>query len=114
MRIEHYSFGKITIDGKTYTSDVIIYPGRVDSSWWRKEGHRLQTDDLTDIVNAKPEVLVVGTGYSGLMVVPKETIAYLNSKGIEVSVDLTTKAVDLFNKLQSKDKVVIAALHLTC
>jgi len=23
MRIEHYSFGKITIDGKVYTSDVI-------------------------------------------------------------------------------------------
>jgi hypothetical protein len=113
MKVEHYSFGKITIDGKTYTSDVIIYPGRVNSSWWRKEGHNLQVVDLTDVINAKPEVLIVGTGSSGLMKVPKDTISHLESKGIEVHVALTEKAVELFNKLQ-KDKIVIAALHLTC
>ena len=113
MKIEHYSFGRITIDGKTYTSDVIIYQGRVDSSWWRKEGHNLNIVDLTDVINAKPGVLIVGTGSSGLMKVPKETISHLESKGIKVHVSLTEKAVELFNKLQ-KVKVVIAALHLTC
>ncbi len=113
MKIEHYSFGKITINGKTYTSDVIIYPGRVDSSWWRKEGHYLQVVDLTDVINAKPEVLIIGTGYSGVMVVPKETISHLESKGIEVHVARSEKAVEMFNKLQ-KEKLVIAALHLTC
>lgn len=113
MKIEHYSFGKITINGKTYTSDVIIYPGRVDSLWWRKEGHYLQVVDLTDVINAKPEVLIIGTGYSGVMVVPKETISHLESKGIEVHVARSEKAVEMFNKLQ-KEKIVIAALHLTC
>lgn len=113
MKIEHYSFGKITIDGKTYTSDVIIYPDRIDSSWWRKEGHSLHIADLVEVVNAKPEILVVGTGYSGLMVVPEETISYLKSRGIEVHVARTEKAVKLFNDLQ-KNKRVIAALHLTC
>jgi hypothetical protein len=112
MKIEHYSFGKITIDGKTYTSDVIIYPGRVDSSWWRKEGHYLQVVDLTDVINAKPEVLIIGTGYSGVMRVPKETISHLESKGIEVHVARSEKAVEMFNKLQ-KEKIAIAALHLT-
>jgi hypothetical protein len=113
MKIEHYSFGRITIDGKTYTSDVIIYPGRVDSSWWRKEGHYLQVVDLVDVINAKPEVLIIGTGYSGVMVVPKETVSHLESKGIEVHVARSEKAVEIFNKLQ-KEKLVIAALHLTC
>jgi hypothetical protein len=113
MKIEHYSFGNIIIDGKTYTSDVIIYPGRVDSSWWRKEGHYLQVGDLSDVIKAKPEVLIIGTGYSGVMVVPKETISPLESKGIEVHVERTGKAVELFNKIQ-RDKIVIAALHLTC
>jgi hypothetical protein len=113
MKIEHYSFGRITIDGKTYTSDVIIYPGRVDSSWWRKEGHYLQVVDLVDVINAKPEVLIIGTGYSGVMVVPKKTISHLESNGIEVHVARSEKAVEMFNKLQKK-KIVIAALHLTC
>ena len=113
MKLEHYSFGRLTIDGKTYTSDVIIYPGRVDSSWWRKEGHYLQVVDLVDVINAKPEVLIIGTGYSGVMVVPKETISHLESKGIEVHVARSEKAVEMFNKLQ-KEKLLIAALHLTC
>jgi hypothetical protein len=113
MRIEHYSFGRITIDGKTYTSDVIIYPERVDASWWRKQGHYLYIVDLKEVVDARPEVITVGTGYSGSMVVPEETIAHLKSKGIDVHVARTGKVVELFNKLQ-KDKKVIAALHLTC
>jgi hypothetical protein len=67
--IEDYDFGILRIDGKEYHSDVIIYPEnphggcRVDGSWWQKEGHRLDRTDLDDVVNARPEVLVVGTGY---------------------------------------------------
>lgn len=120
MKIEHYSFGNITIDGKGYTSDVIIYPDRVDSSWWRKEGHNLQSEDLGDVVKARPDILVVGTGASGVMRVPKETVAHLESKGIKVYAARTGEAVDLFNSLQSKTggggktESVIAALHLTC
>lgn len=114
MNIELYSFGNITIYGKTYTADVIIYPGKVDSAWWRKEGHYLQVADLADVIKAKPEVVIIGTGYSGVMVVPKETISHLESRGIEVHVERTGKAVELFNKVQGKDKIVIAALHLTC
>jgi hypothetical protein len=113
MKIEHYSFGKITIEGKTYTSDVIIYPEKVNASWWRKEGHNLQVVDLTDVINANPQILVIGTGATGLMRVPKETISHLQSKGIEVHVARTGEAVEIFNKLQ-KDKIVIAAFHLTC
>ncbi|MDI6800818.1 MAG: MTH938/NDUFAF3 family protein [Thermodesulfovibrionales bacterium] len=80
MKIDHYSFGRITIENKTYTSDVIIYRDRVDPSWWRKEGHYLHVEDLSDVINAKPDVLVIGTGYSGVMVVPKETFEFIKSK----------------------------------
>lgn len=113
VKIEHYSFGRITIEGKTYASDVIIYPGKVNDSWWRKQGHNLEIADLVDVLAAQPEVLVVGTGAMGLMKVPNETISHLQLKGIEVHVARTGEAVAIFNKLQ-KDKVAIAAFHLTC
>ncbi len=113
MKIDSYSFGRIVIDGKTYTSDVIIYPGRVEASWWRKEGHLLQPEDLTEALRAKPEVLIIGTGYSGVMQVPRETVDALAARGIEVKVERTSKAVEVFNEPQGK-KTVIAALHLTC
>lgn len=116
MRIDHYSFGKITVNGRSYTSDVIIYPNRVDSSWWRKEGHLLQPEDLAGIISEKPDILIVGTGYSGVMEVQKETMDYINRKGIIVYIERTSKAVELFNRLQKEKtgKTIIAALHLTC
>jgi len=113
MKIEHYSFGRITIDGNTYISDVIIYPDKVDSSWWRKKGHSLHIDDLKDVISLRPEILIIGTGESGVMVVPEETLSYLKGYNIEVYVARTGKAVELFNNLR-KDKKTFAALHLTC
>jgi hypothetical protein len=113
MHIDDYSFGRIVIDKKSYTSDVIIYPDRVDSSWWRKEGHYLQKADLTDIIDAKPDILVLGTGNSGVMHVPEGTIQFLESKGITVFIGKTQEAVKIFEK-QPKGKKVIGAFHLTC
>ena len=113
MKISHYSFGRIVIDGHTYTSDLIIYPDRVNPSWWRKEGHLLQIEDLADIMIAKPSVLIIGTGAYGIMKVPGKTLEYLNSKGVEVHIHDTKKAVEFYNMIASK-KPAIAALHLTC
>lgn len=114
MRIETYEFGRIRIGGKTYTSDVIILPQEVRDSWWRSEGHCLHIDDLTDVMSARPDVLVVGTGYYGNMAVPVATRDFLEEKGIEVHTSKTADAVKEFNELQKQVANVVAALHLTC
>ena len=111
--IDSYDFGRIVIDGKRYNSDLIVFPDKVRDSWWRKEGHRLHVEDLKDVLEAKPEVLVVGTGYSGLMTVPPETRKYVESEGIELIAHRTAEACKTFNRLVQSRKVV-AALHLTC
>jgi len=113
MKIDSYTFGRIVINGKTYTSDVIIYPGRVDAAWWRKEGHLLRFADVAEALQAKPEVLVIGTGYAGVMRVPRETVDRIAAQGIEVKVERTSKAVEVYNDLQGA-RTVIAALHITC
>jgi hypothetical protein len=114
MKIDQYAFGKIVIDGKTYTSDVIIYPEKVDASWWRKEGHRLQPADLEQVVREKPNILIVGTGNVGAMDVPQETLSFLRSQGIDVRVAPTEEAVEIFNSSHGENKKIVAALHLTC
>lgn len=113
MHIDHYVFGKIVVDGKTYTSDVIVYPDRVDPSWWRKEGHYLQKEDLKEVLQAGPDLIVIGRGNWGVMEVPKVTLDFLESKGIETYAAKTGEAVDFFNS-QTKDKKVIGVFHLTC
>jgi hypothetical protein len=85
----------------------------VDPSWWRKEGHRLQIADLADVLDAKPQILIVGTGYSGMMVVSEKTKNDIRSLGIDIYIATTGRATELFNTMQGK-KITIAALHLTC
>ena len=111
--IDSYSFGSITVDGRRYSSDVIIYPERVDSSWWRKEGHNLCLDDLQEVLRYQPEVLIIGRGKPGLMAVGADLIEQLSERGIAVQAAPTAKAVKLYNRL-SPGRRVVAALHLTC
>jgi len=112
--IDDYAFGRITIDGMTYTSDVIIYPDHVDPSWWRLTGHRLQPEDLSDVFAAEPEVLVVGQGNPGLMRVPEATRRAAAERGIELVVCKTDEACRRYNELAAQGRKVVAALHLTC
>jgi hypothetical protein len=114
MQISEYEFGRIAIADRTYTSDVIIAPEQVIDSWWRKEGHNLQIEDLDDIVRAKPDMLIIGTGYYGRMQVPDETKQYLEEQGIKVIQAKTNDAVAEFNQLQKEYARIVAALHLTC
>ena len=114
LLIRSYSFGSVTVDDRTFRSDVIIYPDRVDADWWRADGHVLAFTDLVGPVAAKPDMLVVGTGFLGVMKVPDETRRSLEENGIELVVERTQKAVEVFNELRTQGRHVIAALHLTC
>jgi hypothetical protein len=113
MVIESYSFGCIKIDGKTYTQDIIIYPGKVSSGWWRKEGHSLCLEDIEGVLGQGPEWLIIGCGASGVMQVPKAVIRDIESRGIKVLILNTEEACKQYNRL-SKTSKVIACLHLTC
>jgi hypothetical protein len=114
MKINSIRFGHIVIEGKEYASDVIIYHDRVDASWSRKEGHRLQPGDLTEALNAQPDLLIIGTGHAGVLTVPKEIATHLASLGIEVMAEKTPKAVELYNSFLGTKTYAIAALHITC
>jgi hypothetical protein len=114
MLITAYEFGRIAIADSSYTSDVIVAPEQVIDSWWRKEGHNLQIEDLDDILQAKPDLLIIGTGYYGRMQVPDETRQYLEKQGIKVLQAKTGEAVTEYNQLQKEYARIVAALHLTC
>jgi hypothetical protein len=111
--IDSYEFGVIVINGRRYSSDVIIYPDRIKDDWWRKEGHQLCIDDLEDVIEENPDVIVVGKGNPGLMRVLPETEEYIKSKGIKFIIQSTKEACKTYNQLSSSQKV-IALLHLTC
>ena len=112
--IDSYSFGNIIIDGKKYTNDVIIYPdGRINGSWWRKEGHKLYAEDIADLIDYAPELIIAGTGAYGIIKPEAGLEELLNDKGIKFQALPSEKAVEEYNQLCGEKKVG-ACFHLTC
>jgi hypothetical protein len=113
-KIKAYSFGTISIDGHLYESDIIIHPDRVQEEWRRKEGHRLQLDDISELLANPPEVLVVGQGAYGRMQLDPRVSKELNKLKVQLIAEPTKNACDRFNELLESGRNVVAALHLTC
>lgn len=112
-QVESYSFGEMVVDGEAYTNDLILLPDRVLPNWWRDQGHRLSVADLEEVLDAQPEVLVVGTGAHGVMEVPQETRRAVEDAGIALEIAQTGDAWRTYNDLQEERRTA-GAFHLTC
>jgi hypothetical protein len=113
-RIENYTFGTLVIEGKKYTKDLILYPNKVITNWWREEGHSLCMKDLEVIKENKPDILIIGTGAYGRMKIPNEIRNKIKDLEIKVIVKKSAAAVKKYNKLVDQGEDVALAVHLTC
>jgi hypothetical protein len=112
--IEKYAFGSMRVGGKTYYSDIVVTSNAV-TQWWREESHLVQAADIAAILEEKPAVIVLGTGYSGGMQVSTEAARLCEEKGVELIVGRTAVVLDQYNKIVLEGKkAVAAAFHLTC
>jgi hypothetical protein len=110
--IEGYEFGRVTVDGREETRDVIVLPGRVVRDWWRKEGHGLVLEDLEQVLDELPERPLLGTGAYGQLRPDPDTLETLRARGVDVEVLSTAEAVRRYGQLDPQRTA--AALHLTC
>jgi hypothetical protein len=112
--IERCSFGSLVINGRTYTSDLIIYPdGRIDEPWYRSSGHRLSMQDISELVESAPEVIIAGTGVSGGVQPERDLEDVLSERGIQFIHAPNDQAREHYNSL-AREKRVGACFHLTC
>jgi len=113
MKIDFYEFGRIIVNGQEYRHDLIIFPERILSPWWRLEGHGLEVVDLKEVWSEKADFLVIGTGAYGVMKVKEEVKKKALELGFTLIIQPTFEAVETFNQKVSLGKV-IGAFHLTC
>ncbi len=112
--IEAFSFGNIAVKGITYTNDIKIIQGKVVTTWWRKSGHKVDIDDIQDIIDARPDILVLGKGSPGMMKSTRSLCEFLKKNNIDLIEEKTSKAVKTFNRLFKQGKNVCAGFHLSC
>lgn len=114
--IESSHFGTMTIDGRTYTSDLFIYPdGRVQDGWRRRQGHLMTVDDIMPLVDAAPAMIIVGTGTGGRMRPAASVAPFLDERGITWTAAPTDQATQRYNREISRGMMKVGAcFHLTC
>ncbi len=109
-----YSFGRISIGGREYTSDLLLRGREVLPGWWRRQGHGCCLEDILPALELEPEIFVLGTGSSGLLRPDRELEDDLATRGIRLIARPTAEAVEEYNMLLARGGRVAAGLHLTC
>ena len=90
VRIDSYQWGKVVAGGKTYTSDVVVFPHGVESDWRRKRGHEVSPEDIEGIVEEKEDFDVKPEFRSKENFTDIQLILKKNSEVIEKSMNLVS------------------------
>ena len=114
VNIDSTEFGSIVIDGKTYESDVIVsYAGKIKEV--RSESrHLISQKEFLEMIFERPEIIVIGTGVSGLMKISPEVLRFAKEKNVKIVSMLTSQAIEKFNQLVQAGEKVVAYMHVTC
>jgi hypothetical protein len=112
--ITGYDFGKISINGADYYKDVFIDWNEKVSVWQRQESHNVSEKDLKEVLDLKPDIIVIGTGETEMMTVLPEIQELIINNDIGLVVKRTQEAISFFNKSLVEKKKIIGLFHLTC
>jgi hypothetical protein len=116
MRLDEFSFGRVTIDGVTYEHDVVIDHGTIRKRK-KKPSKKFRADFGHTPLSAHEEIpwncrrLVIGTGAYGNLPVMEAVKREAARREIELVILPTTEAM---KALRKRSVGTNAILHVTC
>ena len=115
MHINDYQFGSITIDGVNYAYDLELRSTGDDVlAWQRAQNHIIETHDIRRAIEQNPDLIVIGTGFSGAAQVTEKAKQEIESNKIKLMTEQTKAAIKIFNSELERGTKVIGLFHLTC
>jgi hypothetical protein len=112
MTIDDYSYGRVRIGDRVYEDDMVVYPDKVEPHWFHREEERVTPLDIRDVLDYRPDMLIIGQGDSPVMELTPDTKQRLDELGIPWVARATGEAVLLFNEYQPLYKKVVGILHV--
>lgn len=117
-RINSVSFGKITVDDKTYDHDILIrLSGKVKKRKKKlsKEvygtSHVISRAEAEQIFEKDADRLVVGAGHEGMVILSTEADDFFKLNHCTVILMPTPAAMEEYNKSEVN---TIGLFHITC
>jgi hypothetical protein len=116
MRISHFSFGALEIDGVRYEHDVVIDHGEIQKR--KKKASKKFRDafghtplSLAEKIPWHCTRLIIGTGAYGRLPVMDDVKHEADARGVKLIVVPTSEAIEV---LQKRQRGTNAVLHVTC
>jgi hypothetical protein len=117
-KIDELILGSIVVEGKKYRRDVLIF---ADGTVKKRKGgflmfgsHRIKKQELEELSQGQPEVIIVGTGTNGAAHMAPEAERWAKGKNLSLLAQPSYGAVARLNELAEQKKKVAALTHITC
>ena len=117
-KIDSTLFGSITIDGLSYSHDVVVgLDGQVDRRRKRLAkavygtSHVISLQEAEHVYQEGARRLIVGTGQAGLAKLSSEAASFLRAKACHVDLLPTPEAARAWNE---SNQGTIGLFHVTC
>lgn len=118
MKIDSTEFGSITINGTTYSHDILIsMSGDVSkrkkklSKKYYGTSHIISREEAEFIYEKNCTTLVVGAGQYGNVTLSPEAAEFFEHHDCRVILQPTPEAIETYNKTRDK---TIGLFHVTC
>jgi hypothetical protein len=116
MRITHFDFGALEIDGVTYEYDIVIDRGEIQKR--KKKASKKFRDafghtplSVEENIPWRCNRLVIGTGAYGRLPIMDDVKREADERGVKLIVLPTAEAIEV---LQNRAGRTNAILHVTC
>jgi hypothetical protein len=117
-KIDGLTFGSIVVEGSKYRRDILIF---ADGTVKKRKGgflmfgsHNIKKQELEELSQGQPEILIVGTGTNGAAHIAPEAESWARGKNLNLLVQPSYDAVAKLNELAEQKKKVAALIHITC
>jgi len=119
LKIDSVEWGKIVVDGQEYeqvllADDEVMERDSVTLHQLFGTTHQMSDLEVEKLLAGKPEVIIIGNGWDGVMELNKKLAVRSKKLKVEVKVLRTPAAVEEYNRLVAKGKKVNALIHTTC
>jgi hypothetical protein len=117
--INSMQFGEVVIDNKKY-HQVLIIGDKIEERDCGKlrelfgTSHKIGEWEVEKLLKGNPQVVIVGTGQNGAMIVEDEILKKFRDLSINTIIDATPKAISIYNQQVQLSKRVNALIHTTC
>ena len=107
--VKRYEPGRVKVNNLEFTDSFYITQKAYENNWPCESIESISTELLDQLLNEKPEVIVLGTGESQHFPEPKY-FSYCAAQGVGLEVMANDAACRTYNVLTTEDRDIVLAL----